>query len=161
MSVLRLAGEQCEMSHPHAAHSFRKHHCHVPPHRGGGIQPLYKSVCVSCRGCMWLRRSGVRTAGLHYYVFNLPSSCTPDNRCSAAFDAVCSSLSSSVFLLHEPQSVRISSSSCCLSAFRPVPLSFLVYWILLDKKVFSFFSIKTMMKMICFRTRWNLKKYPL
>ncbi len=68
-----------------------------------GVPTLYRCVCVCVRDRFETLR--VTTAGLYYYAFNLPSSRTSDNRCGTAFVAVCSSLSSSVLLLRELQSV--------------------------------------------------------
>lgn len=117
MPLLWLVGEKYELSHPHAAHSSREHHCHVLSDGGGKytLQDVCVWLWVSCGGWMWLRRCGVRTAGLCYYALNLLSSCTSDNRCGAVAVAACSSSSLSVLLLHELHSVRIAFFSSCLS----------------------------------------------
>lgn len=103
MLLLWLVGEKC--------------HIHMLPTHPENITVMYFKmdkgdtfkvcVCVSCGGWM-----GLRTPELYHYAFNPLSSCTSDNRCGAAVVAVCSSLSSSVLLLHELQSVCISCSSC-------------------------------------------------
>lgn len=52
-SFPRLAGEECEVSQPHGAHSSRKHHCHVGPNGGEGrSDTLLVCVCV-CKLLGW------------------------------------------------------------------------------------------------------------
>lgn len=91
---LRLACEECQASHPHCAHSSIEHYCRVTPHTGEGYRHVEVCACVCHSGC-WL----------YIIMFSIY---THDIGCCAPFGSACSSLSSSVLLLHEPQSVLIS-----------------------------------------------------
>lgn len=85
MSLLWLVGGKCDLSNLYDAHSSREQHCHVLSNGEKGHRQFMK-VCVCPVVDDW-----------NTLLSELLDGCTSDNRCGAAFVAVCSSLSSSVF----------------------------------------------------------------